>query len=181
VLQREGCLLSELPPNCNGRRWGAAAGARILEELGQVVVLIEGEAGPRDTAVALAALQRGRAVAAFPGRVTSPLSAGPHSLIRSGATLVRGPSDVLDLLHGLGAPPARRRGPLAEDGVVPAELEPVLRDVLEALSLSDGSPDELGREGRDPGEILFALSELELRGLVVRVGGGRYLPRPDPR
>lgn len=185
LLQRHGCLLSELPPGCGGRRWGPAAVGRTAQELGQVMVLIEAEPGSRSTAAGERALAQGRMVAAVPGRVTSPLSAGPHSLIRRGAVLVGGTSELLDLLHGLAGGPgteARRSGagPAADSGVVPADLEPWLRVVLEQLALGDGSPEELGGGGHSPEEVMFALSELELRGLVVRAEGGKYLPRLGP-
>jgi DNA processing protein len=169
------CAVSELPSGCSGRRWGAIAAERVLVELCAVLVLVEASDAPGDLGGAAMARAGGRIVAAVPGRVTSPLSAGPHSLLRAGAELVCGAGDVLELLHRVpradlpAAPGARGSG-----------LEARLRSVLERVAGGCETADELCRGARDPGEVLLALSELELMGLLLRGDGGRYLPRAPP-
>src|SRR6202035_1042760 len=102
-----GCAVAELPWQCSGRRWGQAAGERILVQLAQLVVVIEAGQGPGDLAIARLAQSLGRTLATLPGRVTSPLSRGTNGLLMEGASLVRGPQDVLELLYRSGgAPPA---------------------------------------------------------------------------
>ena len=59
------------------------------------------------------ARELGRRVAAVPGEVVSPLSAGPHALLRDGADLIGGGQDVLDRLFGVGRPPRARQGAAA--------------------------------------------------------------------
>jgi hypothetical protein len=39
------------------------------------------------------------------------------------------------------------------------------------------NPDKLADVSDDVGDVLLALSELELMGLLTRGDGGRYLPR----
>jgi DNA processing protein len=56
------------------------------------------------------------------------------------------------------------------------ELEPRLRIVLERVGAGLDTPDKL-TEKDDTGEVLTALSELELLGLLARGDGGRYVPR----
>ncbi len=102
-VTRDGCAVSELPHDCRGRRWGLLASERILAELPCVAVVVEADASPGELAAARNAQALGRAVAAVPGRVTSPLSRGTNTLLMDGAGLVRGPGDVLDLLHAAGA------------------------------------------------------------------------------
>jgi DNA processing protein len=106
-------------------------------------------------------------VAAVPGPVTAPRSAGTNALLRDGAILVRGVDDVLDALYGVGArPPARRAG----EGLEP-ELAALLAaaadgcDTVAALVAATGEPAAAVRAG---------LAELELRGLVRREPGGRH-------
>ena len=103
-ILRHGCALSELPLDCAGRRWGPLASERIVVELSQLSVVVEAERTPADLAAAGIAHALGRTVAAIPGRVTSPLSRGTHALLMDGASLVRGPRDVLELLYSIGAP-----------------------------------------------------------------------------
>ena len=205
---RGGCAVSELPHDCAGRRWGQLASERIVVELALLTVMVEAEATAGDLAPARIALALGRTVAAIPGRVTSPLSRGTHALLMDGASLVRGPRDVLELLYvpggprsSAGAPRSSMGGPRspvgaprspqgaprsrAPDGAdrhdescdPHAGLAPALRTTLAHVGAGRDTPDKLTRAGLDGSELLLALSELELMGLIVRGDGGRYLPR----
>jgi DNA processing protein len=167
---RSGCAVAELPCRASGRRWGGVASARVAAGLADLTVVVESDSDPAAMTDVLTARSLGRAVAAVPGRVTSPLSRGTHALLRAGAALVRGAEDVLELL---GVPPA----PDATTHGAPAELPPRLIAVLEAVGSGSDTPDKLGSGGADPGDLLLALTELELMGLLVRGDGGRYLPR----
>ena len=167
-LTVEGCALSELAHRCDGRRWGPAASERIAVELASVVVIVEAREIDRELAGARLAHALGRKLAAVPGRVASPLAAGPHAALRAGATLVAHAGDVLELLepppaHGLQRPPCQ------------AELRPTLRLVLDRVGSGCATPDALAGEGLAPGEVLLALTELELMGLLARGENGRYV------
>lgn len=184
---RSGCAVSELPWDCRGRRWGQLASERIVVELAALAVVVEAESTPEDLAPARIAQALGRCVAAVPGRVTSPLSRGTHALLVDGVDLVRGPQDVLELLYRredsrVDEPDAGKRpagpGSHAEPDTH-AGLDPRLRATLERVGAGCDTPDRLARAGQDPGEVLLALSELELLGLLLRGDGGRYVPR-DP-
>jgi DNA processing protein len=164
------CAVSELPSDCSGRRWGSIAAARVLAELCTVMVVVEAEDNARELACALLARDRGRRVVATPGRVTSPLSAGPHALVRSGAELVRGAADVLELLDHAAA--SKSAGP-QEPG---SGLRALLRETLERVRSGCETPEELCRGVHDRGAVLLALTELELMGLLFRDDAGRYQP-----
>ncbi len=133
---------------------------------------------PGELAAAHHARALGRTVAAIPGRVTSPLSRGTTALLMDGASLVRGARDVLDLLY---APDATQPCD-QQSGTVGAaaqnDLRPDLRSGPRARRrrLRHAGPRST-RAGMALSAALLALSELELRGLLVRGDGGRYLPR----
>jgi DNA processing protein len=57
------------------------------------------------------------------------------------------------------------------------DLEPRLRAMLEQVGAGRDTPDKLAGGDGDAGEVLMALSELELLGLLARGDGGRYVPR----
>lgn len=177
-LRRSGCAVSELPCGASARRWGAAAAQRTVVAMAVVTVVVEAEDSARELAAARFARALERPVAAVPGRVTSPLSAGSHALLLEGAHLIRGAADVLDLLYG-----ARRPAYASEAVTSPwAGLTPRLKATLEKVGTGMDTPSKLIGEHDDPGELLLALSELELMGLLARGHGGRYLPRdPVPR
>ena len=169
-IRQHGCALAELPCDCPPRRWGALASERIVAGMANVTVVVEAEEDSRELACARIAQDRGRTVAAMPGRVTSPFSQGTHALLVEGAPLVRGTEDVLELLHPVGCSPHRA-------GQEQARLEPRLQAVLARVGAGEDTAEQLLREGEDAGELLLALSELELRGLLVRGDAGRYVPR----
>jgi len=167
-----GCLIWELPGDARGRRFGAIAAQLTLAELAAVSVVVEARERPADLAGAMLARARGRPLAAVPGRVTSPLSAGPHALLAGGAALARGAHDVLELLP-VGPP----QGATACEEPR-AALPPRLRALLERVCAGSDTAERLcaGGDG-DPAEVLLGLSELELMGLLGRGSAGRYLPR----
>jgi DNA processing protein len=172
-----GCAVAELPSDCPGRRWGRLASERIVAALAELVIVVEADERPVEVACARIARDFGGIVAAVPGRVTSPLSRGPHALLSEGAALVRGPEDALELLWRLGAPAARSRARATSEPRV--NLTDRLRRTLDRVGAGEDTPDKLTCRGGDLGEVLLALSELEVRGLLARGEGGRYLPR-DP-
>jgi len=172
-VTRSGCAVAELPCGSPARRWGHPASERIVASLASVTVLVEADETARELLGARLALALGRTLATVPGRVTSPLSRGPHALLVGGAHLVRGPADVLELLCGIRAPG------LEGIGRTRPELEPRLRSVLEKVGAGTDTPDKLTASREDAAEVLLALTELELMGLLGRGDGGRYVPR-DP-
>jgi DNA processing protein len=170
-LARRGCAVSELPGGCPGRRWGPVAAERTIARLADVTVVVEAGEQPRELAGALIARATGGTVAALPGRVTSPGARGTNALLMDGAHLVRGVKDVLDLL------PARAGRASCDAVREPAELEPRLAELLERVGDGMDTPETLIGAGSDAGEVLLALTELELMSLLGRGEGGRYVPR----
>jgi DNA processing protein len=168
-----GCVVSELPCDGAGRRWGPTAAARIVVRLASLTVVVEADDSARELASSHIARTLGRTVAAVPGRVSSRASRGTNAMLMDGSPLVRDAEDVLELLP---ARPAATRPPAR---VGHTQLEPRLAEVLERVGEGRDSPDGLAAVDEDPGGLLLALSELELMGLLTRGDGGRYLAKAD--
>jgi DNA processing protein len=167
-VRRGGCAVAEVPCGCATRRWGVAASDRIVAGLAQLTVVVEADERPSELACAGIARALKKAVAAVPGRVTSRSSAGAHVLLMEGAHLVRGPADAVELVCGTGVPAEANE---------PTGLEPRLRATLERVGTGRDTPEKLTTDGEDAGEVLLALSELEVMGMLARGDGGRYVPR----
>jgi DNA processing protein len=175
-LTAAGCAVAELPCGSPARRWCHPAQTRILARLAELTIVVEADDSPGELLSAHIAQALGRPVAAVPGHVTSPVSRGTHALLMAGAQLVRGPQDALELLYGVGALPPVAARPEIASRRVQVELEPRLRTTLERVGAGLDTPDKLaGEDGA--AEVLMALSELELMGLLARGDGGRYVPR----
>jgi DNA processing protein len=166
-----GCAVAELPCGSTARQWCASARERIVVGLAELTIVVEADESPTEMLGARVAKALGRTVAAVPGRVTSPVSTGTHALLREGAALVRSPGDALELLY---KGDARRK--MAHKPKVD-QLEPRLRTTLEQVGAGCDTPAKLTAGSTDVGEVLLALSELELMGLLTRGDGGRYVPR----
>jgi DNA processing protein len=166
-LCQEGAVVSEMPPGFVVRRWCFPARNRIIAALAALTIVVEG--GERSGSLITAGLARdlGRGVAAVPGRVTSPLAAGPNALLFDGADLVRDAQDVLDLLFGVGG---RIAGPARD----PSRLPPERRALLDAVAAGADTDAQLAADGHDPVAVLEGLAELELLGFLRRDAGGRY-------
>ena len=103
------------------------------------------------------ALELGRTVAAVPGPIDAPQSAGTNSLIRDGATIIADVADALQLA-GL-TPPIRRPDP---EMATAAE-----RAVWSALGDGDLDVDTLAmRSGLPARDCLAAVTTLELSGAI---------------
>jgi len=165
-----GAVVAELPPGTAPRRWCFPARNRIIAALAQVTVVVE--AGERSGSLITAgqAADLGREVAAIPGLVSSPLAAGANALIADGARLVRGAHDVLELLPGAPARAPERADPRR------AGLDPDLVALLGCVCAGRDTAAALGGDAASVDAILAGLAQLELRGLVRRAAGGRYVP-----
>jgi DNA processing protein len=190
-LARGGTVLSEYPPGTPPEPFRFPARNRIVAGLGSAVVVVEGANGSGSMITAELALDIGRDVLAVPGSVTSELSHVPHQLIRDGATLIRGPEDLLDDLGiempGPGLPTIVASGSDGQeessrkggdgDAALLGSMPPALRgDAGRALAAITGrtAPDQLAIRLAIPvHRISGLLMELEMAGLV-RAVGGRY-------
>lgn len=93
-----GLLVSELPPGSAPTKWRFLQRGRLLAALGSATIVVE--AGPRSGSLYVASIANalGRPVAAVPGPLTSPASAGTHRLIQDGfAQLVVDADDIVAL------------------------------------------------------------------------------------
>jgi DNA processing protein len=167
-LIESGCVVSELPPGFTAFRWCFVARNRLIAGLAALTVVVEATERSGSLTTADFAQQLGRPVAAVPGPVTSRFSAGTNSLLAAGAGVVRDTRDVLDQLLGPDAP-------RSEDVPPAVPIEPRLRRLLDAIERGHGSLAELTSDPEATRQVLEDLTDLELRGLVRREFGGRYV------
>ncbi len=175
ALSREvvehGALLSEQPVRAVPLAGSFPQRNRLISGLSLGVIVVE--AADRSGALITArhAVEQDREVFAVPGRVDSRLSRGCHRLIRDGAKLVQTADDVLEELG-----PLVSATPVSEDRVVhhPGELllNPAERTVLDAIRCEPTLIDQIITDsGMATPQVLSALSVLEVRRLVKRIGG----------
>lgn len=180
-IRDQGCLISEQPPGVQPQTRHFPARNRIIAGLSQAVVVVEAAARSGSLITAKAALDQGRDVLVVPGHPFDARVAGSNLLIRDGATLVRGPADVLEAI-GMTAPdaaPLPKLPPLASlPGPVPPrrplkEIAALHRKILDRLGPTAVAEDQLIRDlSLPPATISQQLVTLELEGRVSRGAGG---------
>jgi DNA processing protein len=171
-IAREGLVISEYPPGTEPLPFHFPMRNRLISGLSRAVVVIEASEKSGSLITAACALEQGREVMAVPGIVLGGRNTGGHALIRDGAKIVESADDIVVELGWSAAPPdPDQAGASAGDSV--SSADPVLR------SMSVGTPYDLDAlaalSGLDAVRLLPHLAALELRGLIRRVGGGRFL------
>ncbi|MDD8046042.1 MAG: DNA-processing protein DprA [Verrucomicrobiota bacterium] len=107
-IREQGVVLSEFPLGSTPDRRHFPMRNRILAGSALGVVVVEADRRSGALITARQALDQGRLLFAVPGKITSPLSRGPHALIKQGAKLVEDVEDILEEFEYLFPP--RRTG-----------------------------------------------------------------------
>jgi len=177
-----GAVLAELPFGWVAQARDFPRRNRIIAGIALGVVVVEAALKSGSLITARLAGEQGREVFAVPGSPLDPRCRGTNDLIRQGATLTEGATDVLDGLSALlGAGKSRTDGAQQhdskEDFSMPldeAALAAARGRVLQALGPTPVEVDEIVRQCQLSAPIVqAALLELELAGRLSRHSGGR--------
>lgn len=172
-MVRHGLLVTEHPPGERPHAGSFPRRNRLISGLSRAVVVIEAAVGSGALVTADAGLEQNRPILAVPGPITSPTSVGCNKLIQQGAKPALCAADIFEeigLPTGLAelgralSTPAPRVPPIDLTGLQLTlwhrmTTEPQHVDALVAATQTGAA------------NVLGALTELELRGLVRQVPG----------
>lgn len=171
-IEGQGAVIAESPPGASPQRQRFLARNRLIAALTPGTIVVEAglRSGSLNTVGHAEALSR--VVAAVPGSVYSPTSAGCHALLRDGrAVLVTDAAECAELLGPLGEDlaPAKRGDERPRD-----DLPEVPRRVFDALLPHRGSDvDRLTQvAGLSAGEVMQGLGQLQLKSLAEQTSSG---------
>ncbi|OFW30546.1 MAG: DNA protecting protein DprA [Acidobacteria bacterium RIFCSPLOWO2_02_FULL_65_29] len=164
-MTARGAVLSELVPGTRPLPMFFPMRNRIISGLSRAVVVVEAGEKSGSLITARAALDQGRDVLAVPGNVLSGRNRGSHALLRDGATIVETAEDILEELGLSPAPSSHRVGASAADPVL-ACLTPGESSDVDTIA---------EQSGLSIARLLPRLFDLEVKGLVRRAGGGRFI------
>ena len=156
-IREHGLLLSEELPGAHAGPGSFPKRNRLIAALASITIVVEAGVKSGANITAMHALELGRTVAAVPGPIDAPQSAGANTLLRDGATVI---ADVADALQLAGLTPPTRRPDLE----IASAAE---RSVWEALGDGALDVDTLAvRCGLPARECLAAVTTLELNGSI---------------
>ncbi len=98
-ISKNGCLISEHPPGTPTHAGSFPVRNRLIAGMSHATLIIEGTCKSGTMVTASIAVRENRDVLCVPGSIYSPQSAGPLSLIKQGATLVRDAKDIIEALN----------------------------------------------------------------------------------
>jgi len=180
-----GACISELPLEFDARSENFPARNRIISGLSMGVIVVESAGVGGAMITAAAALQQDREVMALPSRIDSPVSVGPHRLIKDGAHLVHSIDDVMEALGYIGeglkehASLATANAEKDVQGrlfdIEQLNLSQTEKIVLKNLDKDPAHIDELiGKTALPAGEINSSLICLRLKGLINQFPGNMF-------
>jgi DNA processing protein len=166
-----GAAISEMPLGHVPRARDFPRRNRLISGASLGVIVVEAALRSGSLITARIAAEQGREVFAVPGSPLDPRAAGTNDLIKQGATLITGASDVIQALEPIIDRPTEASEP-DED---PLE-QPDASDRTRVVGLLGPTPillDDLIRlANASPAIVRTVLLELELAGRLDRHGGG---------
>ena len=172
-ITTDGASVSELVPGTPPRAEHFPARNRIISGLSLAILIIEASERSGSLITARCGLEQGREVMAVPGSILTGRNRGAHALLRDGAKVVESVDDILEEIRLMTGSPVRSGaspGSTSDDPLLAQMMTGESYDLDALVALS----------GLDSVTLLPRLLGLELKGLVARAGGGRFV-RPSGR
>jgi DNA processing protein len=179
-IGRRGVIVSEFPLGTFPAPQNFPIRNRIIAGIGLGVLVVEGAQYSGSLITARLAMEFGREVYGVPGNATQPSSFGPNHLIKQGAKLVTGWEDVVEEL-----PTPVRAELMPVETVSSEEREVLVREALgptekplyALLSVDEARhvDDLVENSGLTSSEVLAALFDLELKGVVRQLPGKQFV------
>jgi DNA processing protein len=185
-IATKGLVLSEFPMSAPPYPQNFPVRNRIVSGMSAGVLVVEGAQYSGSAITARTAMDQGREVFAVPGNITSKMSWGPNLLIKQGAKLVQDWNDVIVEL----SPEDRRRLIIAGQSSLEADPGTTANAVaagpqaqLQKELVRKIQPDQATHldailetlEGHSSSEVIAALFELEMLGLVRQLPGKNFI------
>lgn len=162
ILQNNGCVLSEYPPDTEVTMKNFPKRNRIISGIAKGVFVIEAAFRSGSTITARQARDLNRNVFCLPSNVTSKNSMGTHILLRQGAELVFSPSQIVEKIGTSSPSPS-------------PPISPNYQAVYDLLSSGPLTSNQIAKRlSLSLSQIQSLLTMMELDGLVEQLPGNEF-------
>ncbi|MDO8492335.1 MAG: DNA-processing protein DprA [bacterium] len=165
IVKSGGLLLSEFEPNLKAAPYTFPQRNRIMAGMSHATLVIEAEEISGTLITSKLATEYNRDVLTIPHSIFSNTGAGPHMLLRLGATLIRKSEDILEALH------LETVNNLQLTNDIPENCSPEEIKILEMLAEPVEKETLITKLGLPISEINTLLSMMEIKGLIKETLG----------
>ena len=179
-VEKRGALISEFPLGTHPAPENFPVRNRVVAGISLGAVVVQGAQYSGSLITARLAMEFGREVYGVPGNVTVDVSFAPNQMIKQGAKLVTSWEDVIEELpteiraelFPVQATTSAERASLFE-----GSLSPVEKTIFALLGTDESiHVDELVEKAElNSSEVLAALCEMEMKGMVRQMPGKQFL------
>jgi len=179
-IRQHGLLITEFPMGTFPAPQNFPIRNRIIAGMALGVVVVEGAQYSGSLITARLAMEFGREVYGVPGNATQASSFGPNQLIKQGAKLVTGWEDIVEELPTpvrAELTPVESVSQTERTSLIEESLGPSERPIYKLLSTDQSCQvDQLVEtSGLSSSEVLAALFDLEMKGVVRQLPGKQFL------
>jgi DNA processing protein len=169
IVAAGGCLLSEFEPDFRATAWSFPQRNRIMAGLSDAVLIVEAELKSGTLITSKFATEYNRDVLTIPGSIFSRTSAGPHMLLRLGATPITSAADILESL-GFQLETCNLKLATSYTDCSPDELK-----VIKLLAEPSARDELIQHLGLSTSQANILLSMMEIKGLIKESMGEIHL------
>lgn len=160
---KNGCLISEQPPEMPALRQNFPARNRIISGLSLGTLITEAGEHSGTLHTASFAIEQNRQLYAIPGPIYNPLAKGPNNLLKNGAKAVTESSDILEDF-GIKRQPKIHKPENTNEALI-----------FEILENENLHIDKITKKLKlEPSEISKILTMMEITGKIRHLGGMIY-------
>lgn len=184
-IQETGCIISEMPLTMHPSAMHFPRRNRLISGLSQGVVVLEAALKSGSLITANFALDQGKELFAMPGSPADPCCRGTNDLLRRGAHVIESIQDIINVFEGRSILSYEQSLPTEPTNYSLADEENLYNDqedkiefsfkeqLFQDLSINPIAIEVLAAQYNcSAADILHAILELELSGLVVRYPSG---------
>ncbi|MFZ5943722.1 MAG: DNA-processing protein DprA [Bacillota bacterium] len=168
IASGEGAVISEFPMGTSPLKINFPIRNRLISGLSDGIIIIEAGEKSGSLITAEFGLEQGKDIFVVPGPIDNPLYKGSHKLIKEGAKLIDSIEDILEEYGQMSL--------LKEFADTKVNLSPEETAILNLLSSRPISPEEILKNSSfTTQKILSILGLLEIKGLIKRVAGRKFI------
>lgn len=169
IIDNNGAVITEYWMDIDAISWHFPQRNRIVSGLSKGVLVAEAALKSGAMITAKLALEQGRELMCMPGLISNPNTEGIYKLIKTGASIITTPQDILDSLNWqLNVAKPKQN--------TDKNFEPTEQLIIDCIKKDMLNIEELIiKTGLNINDLMVILTKLELEGIIEQTDGEKYI------